>query len=484
MSSRKPACLALVLLAASSSSSSSREPAAPGLSRASSIVAETLRFASAYERLRVLTDTIGARLAGSAAELKAIAWAKSEFEKDGLAVRLEPVMVPVWVRGEERADIVAPMTQPLVILGLGGSVGTPAGGITAPVVVVGSSEELNALGADKVRGRIVLYDNPFVRTAEEFSDYGRAVKYRGSGASDAARLGAVAALVRSVATATLRTPHTGALRYADDAPKIPAAAVTIEDAMLIHRLADSGQEIRVRLVLDDRAEPDRQGANVVAEIPGREKPEEIVLIGAHLDSWDVGTGAIDDGAGCAMVLEAMRVIAAGPAPRRTVRAVLFANEENGLRGGRAYRDAHQAELDRHVAAIEADSGAARALGLSVQAGDGGVQMVGDLLTSLLAPIGAARFREGHGGSDISPLESGGVPMLGLSLESTRYFDWHHTAADTLDKVDPAELQQATATMAAAAWALADAAGTLPRVPPRPAAPPSPGEPGVRPRGGR
>jgi hypothetical protein len=462
--------LVLALLAVSWSRSPSADPALPGVSRASSIVAEALKTPSAYARLRVLTDTIGARLAGSAAEPRAVAWAKSEFEKDGVPVHLEAVMVPVWIRGEERARIVDPVDQPLVILGLGGSVGTPPDGITAPVVVVGSGEELAALGKEKVAGKIVLYDNPFIRTGEEFADYGRAVKYRGQGASDAARLGAVAALVRSVATATLRTPHTGAMRYADDAPKIPAAAVTIEDAMLIHRLTESGREVRVSLFMGARADPDREGANVVGEIRGREKPEEIILIGAHLDSWDVGAGAIDDGAGCAIVLEAMRVIAAGPPPRRTVRAVLFANEENGLRGGRAYRDAHQAELDKHVAAIEADSGASRAVGLSGRMGEGGVRMLADLLAPLLAPIGAARFTEGHGGADISPLETGGVPLLGLSLESSRYFDWHHTQADTLDKVDPSELQQAAAAMTGAAWALADAPGTLPRPPIPPPAP--------------
>lgn len=435
------------------------------LSRGSSIVAETLKAPTAYARLSVLTDTIGNRLSGSAAEAKAVAWARAEFEKDGVAVRLEPVMVPVWIRGEESAAIVAPVSQPLVILGLGGTVGTPPGGITAPVVVVSSTEQLDALGADKVRGKIVLFDHPFVRTGEEFADYGRAVKYRGQGASDAAARGAVAALVRSVGTSSLRTPHTGAMRYAEDAPKIPAAAVTIEDAMLLRRLADAGREPTVRLTLGARTEPDRQGANVVAEIRGSVKPEEIVLIGAHLDSWDVGTGAIDDGAGCVIVMETMRVIAAGPAPARTVRAVLFANEENGLRGGRAYRDAHAAELNKHVAAIESDSGGARAMGLSIQAGDGGVEMLTSLLSPILAPIGAARLRAGHGGADISSLETAGVPLLGLSLDSTRYFDWHHTQADTLDKVDPAELQQAAAAMAAATWELANADATLPRLPP-------------------
>jgi Zn-dependent M28 family amino/carboxypeptidase len=352
-----------------------------------------------------------------------------------------------------------------VILGLGGTVGTPPEGITAPVVVVGSYEELEALGRETVEGKIVLYDNPFVRTGEEMKDYGRAVKYRSGGASAAARLGAVAALVRSVATTSLRTPHTGGLRYNEEDPKIPAAAVTVEDSMLLRRLVEAGEDVRVNLFLGARTEPDRDGANVVAEIPGRERPEEIVLIGAHLDSWDVGTGAIDDGAGCIMVIETMRLIASGPPPRRTVRGVLYANEENGLRGGRAYRDAHEAELSQHVAAIESDSGGGRALGLDVTAGEGGVEMLHELLAPVLAPIGAARVRSGGGGADISVLEDHGVPLLGFRPDTTNYFHWHHTMADTLDKIDPGELQHATAAFAAATWVLAESPSTLPRVPP-------------------
>ena len=434
-------------------------------SRAGSLVAEAMERPTSWERLRGLTDRIGARLAGSEGERRAIAWAKAEFEHDGFSVRLEPVKVPVWVRGSESAAIVSPVPQPLVMLGLGGSVGTPPEGIVAPVAVVSSYEELETLGRAKVEGRIVLYDNPFVRTGDEMSDYGRAVKYRSGGASAAARLGAAAVLIRSVATASLRTPHTGMLSYAVDAPKIPAAAVTIEDAMLVRRLFESGEEVRVRLVMGARTEPDADSANVVAEIRGREKPEEIVLIGAHLDSWDVGTGAIDDGAGCAVVLETMRMLAGGPRPRRTVRAVLFANEENGLRGGKGYRDAHMALLGSHVAALEFDSGGGRALGIGVDSGEGGLAALADLLVPILAPIGAGRVTKGGGGADISPLEDHGVPQLSLNLDTTRYFDWHHTMADTLDKVDPWDLQQATAAFAATAWALAEWDRTLPRLPP-------------------
>jgi Zn-dependent M28 family amino/carboxypeptidase len=220
-------------------------------------------------------------------------------------------------------------------------------------------------------------------------------------------------------------------------------------------------------------EPDRVGAYVVAEIKGREKPGEIVLVGAHLDSWDVGTGAIDDGAGCAMVLETMRLIARGPTPRRTVRAVLFANEENGLRGGRGYKAAHLEEMERHVAAIESDSGAGRAVGINLKAGDGGVEKLRVMMTPVLAGLGATSFKEGGGGADIGVLGRAGVPIMGLLQDTTRYFDWHHTHADTLDKVEPAELQHATAALAAAVWTLADAEELLPRGPVE--ADPAPGE---------
>lgn len=444
-------------------------PPDPSHARAEALVAEALKMPTAYERMRPLTDTIGARLAGSASEARAVAWAKAEFEKDGLRTRLEPVMVPVWVRGEEHAEILEPGPMPLAMLGLGGSVGTPAEGITAPVVVAGSFDELTALGESRVRGKIVVFDHPFVRTGDEFKDYGAAVKYRGDGPSAAARLGAVAALVRSVATASLRTPHTGGFMYDEAYPRIPAASIATEDALLLHRLVQAGHEVKVHLFMEAHTEPDRPGSNVVAEIRGRKNPREIVLIGAHLDSWDVGTGAIDDGAGVAMVLETMRLLASGPPPRRTVRAVLFANEENGTRGAKDYRDSHQDELARHVAAIEADSGAARALGVSVTAGSGGVDLLRSLLIPVLAPLGASRFKGEGGGADVGHLRKAAVPMLSIDNDGTRYFDFHHTMADTLDKIDPEALQQATATLAATTWILAESQKLLPRLSPEEAA---------------
>jgi Zn-dependent M28 family amino/carboxypeptidase len=262
--------------------------------------------------------------------------------------------------------------------------------------------------------------------------------------------------------------------YEDAVPRIPAAAVAAEDADLIHRLLASGGTVRVRLRLGCRILPDVDSANVVADLRGREIPEEVVLISAHLDSWDLGTGAIDDGAGVAMVMETLRLLKTlGLQPRRTVRGVLYMNEENGLRGGKAYAAAHASELSRHVAALETDSGGARPTGLSATVGPGGLEILQDLV-SLLRPVGADAVAAGGGGADIEPLHAASVPLLGLRLDGTRYFDWHHSPADTLDKVDPRELAQGAAAVAVVAYALAEMPGALPRP-----APPSP-DPSPRP----
>jgi hypothetical protein len=296
---------------------------------------------------------------------------------------------------------------------------------------------------------------------------------RVKGPSEAARLGAVAVLVRSLGTLAARLPHTGTLVYADDAEHIPAAAIAAEDADLIHRLLAVGEAVRVRLRLGCKTHPDVESANVVAELRGRSQPDEIVLIGAHLDSWDVGTGAIDDGAGVAITMEAMRLLKSlGLRPRRTLRAVLFMNEENGGRGGKSYAQDHRDELPRHVAAIESDSGAGTPIGLFVSAGEGGVEAVREVARPLLG-LGVGDFRAATaGGADISPLKPFGVPTIGLRQDMTRYFDWHHTVADTLDKVDPVELGRNAVAMAFTAWALAERPQPLPRVPPAETPPPA------------
>ncbi len=434
--------------------------AGPSTQVAGQLIGAALSEGRAYARLAELTDGIGPRLSGSEGEQAAVQWAKRAFEADGVKVWLEPVKVPRWVRGEERARVLASerfREHPLSILALGGSVGTPAGGVTAEVIEVRSLEEVAALG-DKVKGKIVFFNH----SMREASDYGKAAGLRTRGASAAAKSGAVGMLVRSLATASLRSPHTGAMRYDEGVPQVPAAAVSVEDAELLHRLL-AGGPVKVELKLGSQTLPDADSFNVVAEVKGREKPQEVVLLGAHLDSWDVGTGAHDDGAGVTMVMEAARLIAkVKPAPRRTVRAVLFANEENGLRGGRAYAEAHAAELANHVAALEMDSGGFRPLGVTLRAGPGGEELVRPWLRPLEA-LGAGQVLAGDaGGADISPLIPARVPFVGVRVDSSRYFDFHHSHSDTLDKVDPKDLAQSTAAVAWVAYVLAEVPGVLPR----------------------
>src|SRR5262245_23897041 len=303
-------------------------------------------------RFSQLCDGIGHRLSGSPELERAVTWAAQAMREDGLErVMLQPVRVPHWVRGRESATMIEPGPQKLSILGLGRSVGTPAGGITADVVVVGSFAELDSLPAEQVRDHIVLYDVPFIR-------YGETVRYRSQGALRAARRGAVAALVRSVGPISLRTPHTGAMAdYVDSLPHIPGAAVTIEDATMMRRLTKRGERVRVRLEMEANTLPDASSHNVIGEVRGRERPDEVVVVGGHIDSWDVGQGAHDDGGGCIISMEALRLIKQlGLRPRRTVRCVLWTNEENGLRGGNAYADSLGPRVDKHVAAVETDGG--------------------------------------------------------------------------------------------------------------------------------
>ena len=431
--------------------------AAQGQTATEQIIARELAASHAFDTLAYLSDNIGPRLSGSPNAAAAVRWTTQRFRDWGIAVANEPVMVPHWVRGEERASLPSHRDQNIILTALGGSVATPARGITAEVVEVASYDELKALGA-KLRGKIVFYNNPMdmdlVRSHRSFEAYRRAVEFRGSGASRAAEYGALAAVIRSVGSASLRTPHTGSVRYDSKLPMIPAAAMAAEDAMLVHRLLSKGETVRMKLVLTPRTLPDVASANVVAELRGSEKPDEIVLIGAHLDSWDLGTGAIDDGSGVAMVMETMRLLREmNLRPRRTIRCVLFMNEENGLRGGHAYADRHGKE--RHVAAIETDAGAAPPTGFQTT-------LKGDALTALerrtqpLASLGANRFETAaETGADISPLTDAGVPSFGFVPEPMHYFDYHHSPADTLDKVDPQELAADSAAIAALAWILAN-----------------------------
>ncbi|HEU4523128.1 MAG TPA: M28 family peptidase, partial [Thermoanaerobaculia bacterium] len=331
------------------------------------IIAHTLAQSHAYDITAHLADEIGPRLSGSRGADLAVEWTTAKFREWRIAVRNEAVMVPRWVRGAERGRLISHNNQNIVLTALGGTVATPSAGITADVVAAGSFEELERLGRQAIAGKIVLYtaamDMNLVRAGDAFAAYSKAVEFRGKGADRASEYGAAAVLVRSVASDSLRTPHTGSVRYAGAQKMIPAAAVTAEDAMLIDRLLGRGQRVRMHLVLTPRLLPEVQSANVVAEIRGREKPHEIVLIGGHLDSWDLGTGAIDNAAGSAMVMDTMRTIQTlGLRPRRTIRAVLYMNEENGLRGAKAYARDHAAELPRHAAALESDAGATKPVG--------------------------------------------------------------------------------------------------------------------------
>lgn len=428
------------------------------------LIGAALASDHAYTRLSELCDGIGHRLSGSAALDRAIAWAADAMRADGLErVRLQPVKVPVWVRGAEHAEMVEPGPQKLSILGLGRSVGTPPGGITADVIVVNNFAQLDSLPEDQVRGRIVLYDVPF-------TNYSETVRYRSQGANRAAKRGAVAALVRSVGPVSLRTPHTGSAgNYVDSLPKIPAAAVTIEDAGMMRRLTARGQRVRVHLEMAALTRPDTLSHNVIGEIRGREKPNEIVVIGGHLDSWDVGQGAHDDGGGCVISIEALRLMKSlGLRPRRTVRCVLWTNEENGVKGANAYADSAHGETMRHVAAIETDGGVERPIGFGVRAlrTDRDTSVTDSVRTDLamarmreigrlLAGIGAHTITADGGGADIDPLMKKGVVGIGHRTTMEHYFDWHHTPADMLDKVDPIELRKNVAAVAVTLYVLAE-----------------------------
>jgi len=416
---------------------------------ASRIIGEAVGSTFAWQRLSVLTDGIGNRLSGTPALDRAIAWATAEMARDGLEnVHTEKVMVPRWVRGAESAELTSPARHPIVMLGLGDSVGTPADGVQADVLVVRTFEELDSK-AQAARGKIVLFNVPF-------TNYGETVRFRSAGPSRAARHGAVAMLIRAVGPAGLRTPHTGALNYANDAPKIPAAAIASEDADRIQRLADRGEKVVVRLAMQAHFEADAESANVVGEIRGRERPDEVVVVSGHLDSWDVGAGATDDGGGCVVSWEALRIMKKlNLRPRRTVRVVLWTNEENGGRGGLAYRDQHRAELANHVLMMESDGGVFRPLGFGFTGSDLARDRV-RAIASLLAGIGADQVSPGGGGADITPsVQEGHVPAMSLEVDGAKYFLIHHTPADTIDKIDPIEMAKCAAAVGVMAYVVAD-----------------------------
>ena len=419
------------------------------------LIDAALRDSAAWNRLALMTDTFGHRLSGSRSLENTIDWVLAEMKKDGLEnVRGEPVKVAHWVRGEESVTLITPRRASLPMLGLGGSVGTPSRGITAPVMVVGSFEELTSRAAE-ARGRIVLFDVPF-------TTYGQTVRYRAGGASAAARVGAVAALVRSVTPMSLRTPHTGALRYDSTVRKIPAAAITVEDAMMLRRMIARGQQVTVTLRMSARMLPNAPSRNVVAELRGSEKPDEVVIVSGHLDSWDVGQGAMDDGGGVVAAWEAVRLMKElGLRPRRTVRVVAWTNEENGTAGGTGYRDAHRDELSKHVLAIESDEGVFKPRGVGFTGSDSAMAIV-TRVAALLSRIDASAVAPGGGGADVGPMMALGVPGMSPDVDGSRYFWYHHTEADTMDKLDPREVALCVATIAVMAYVIADLPDSLPR----------------------
>ena len=419
------------------------------------LIDAALGDSAAFERLTTLVDRFGHRLSGSESLERALDWIIGEMRADGLEnVRGEAVMVPHWVRGDESAELVSPRPRVLPMLGLGGSIATPAGGIEAEVLVVGSFEELERR-ADEARGRIVLFDVPF-------TTYGETVRYRTGGAVAAARAGAVASLLRSVGPYSMQTPHTGTMSYAEGVPRIPAAAITVEDAMQLHRMQERGERVVVRLVMNARTLPDAESRNVVAEIRGTELPDEVVVLGGHIDSWDVGQGAMDDAGGSVAAWEAVRLMhELGMRPRRTVRVVLWTNEENGLRGGTAYRDQHRDELADHVLAIESDAGVFKPLGFGFSGSDSAYAIMRQI-GSLLERIDAGEMVRGGGGADSGPIMELGVPGAGLNVDGTRYFWYHHSDADTIDKLDAREFNECVAALAVLAYIVADMPERLPR----------------------
>ncbi len=407
----------------------------------------------AWNRLAAFVDYSGPRLAGSANLERGIDWLLAEMKKDGLAnVRGEPAMVPHWVRGHESVTMTLPREADVPMLGLGGSIGTPAKGITAEVLVVGSFEELTKRAAD-AKGKIVLFD-------VAFTDYGSTVRYRGAGAVAAARVGALASLIRAVGPYGMRTPHTGGMAYDSTVTRIPAAAIAMEDAMMMHRMQDRGQKVVVTLRMEAQTLPDSPSRNAMGELRGREKPLEIVAIGGHSDSWDVGTGAMDDAGGIVVAWEAVNLLKRlGLTPRRTIRVVGWVNEENGTRGGLAYRDAHQNEP--HSLAIESDAGVFTPLGFGFSGSDS-ARVIIKQVGALLERIGAGKIGASGGGADIGPIVATGVPSMSLDVDGSKYFWFHHTPADTPDKLSPVDMQKCVAAFAVMAYIIADLPEMLPR----------------------
>lgn len=411
-----------------------------------------------FSRLSYMVDTFGPRLSGSENLEHSINWIVSKMKEDGYdSVWTQPVMVPHWVRGKESADLILPRKRKLPMLGLGGSIGTHTDGITGEVLVVNSFDELKQ-HSNEVPGKIVLFNT-------KFTSYGETVAYRVNGAIEAAKYGAVASLIATVASYSIQSPHTGNMHYQDGVQKIPHAAITVEDARMLKRMQDRGERIVVHMKMEAKTLPDTISHNVIAEIKGSEYPNEIIVMGGHIDSWDVGQGAMDDGGGCFAAWEALHLIKElRLRPKRTIRVVFWTNEENGLRGGNEYSrwvKEEEKSIDNHVLAIESDSGVFDPIGFGFNGSEKAFQILTDI-GALLKPIGSGEMTRGGGEADISPLMKEGVPGMGLKVEETKYFWFHHSDADTIDKLDINDFNECVATMAVFAYSVAHLEIRLPK----------------------
>jgi carboxypeptidase Q len=417
---------------------------------------------AAWNRLAELTDNFPARLSGSANLANAIQWTAEQMRRDGLEnVRVDKVMVPHWARGEERVEIIAPYPQPLAAAALGGTIGTPVDGIEAEVLVVKSFEELNAKGA-QARGKIVVFNVPFPIDVDPLIAYRNTVTYRTDGASRAAARGAVASLVRSIGPTGHRTPHTGSMRYTAGVAQIPGAAIAAEDAELLQRMQNRGDRIVVRVTLGATKLADAESGNVIGELRGKASPDEIVVVACHLDSWDLGPGAMDDAGGCIATWEAVRLLKKfALVPRRTIRVVLYTNEEDGVAGGKSYRDTYRDQLPKHSLMLESDDGILPLAGWGFSGSAKARAIVGEI-AGLLAGIDGDNVTTAFSGADVEPSVETGVPGISPIVDMSRYFLIHHTAADTADKITPADLGRMIAAIAVMSYVVADMPELLPR----------------------
>ena len=408
-----------------------------------------------YNRLGYLCDMFGPRLSGSKNLEKSIDWIIREMKNDGLSnVRGERVKVPTWIRGEESLKILVPFERELKVLGVGGSIATSKGGIRGEVVVVDSFEELDKI-KDIVKGKIVLYNVPF-------TSYGETVQYRYDGPNRAAEYGAIGSLIRSIGSSSMDTPHTGTMGEYKAIKKIPHAAISMEDAMMISRIYHRGQKVVVKLNMEGKFVSDRWSRNIIADFVGSEYPDQIVVLGGHIDSWDVGQGAHDDAGGCVAAWRAVTLIKElGFRPKRTLRVVLWTNEENGGRGNKNYRDEHISELENHILAIESDGGVFAPKGFGFTGSVAARKIIFEI-ADLLDPIGAGKITKWGRAADVAPLNDKGVPVMSLLVDDSKYFWYHHTSADTFDKVDFKEFNNCIAAMAIMSYVVADIDLRLPR----------------------